>query len=132
MRDVASAEISPPICVRAWSGSFAATRQADHAARRRQRLRGANMSRLTGIGGRIPSSVTSRESAPGILMIDGGSRECGERVLRRVDFTGFEQLKLHEFAVGEHDAGAVNEATVTRLAETTLRIWGKGMKPEIP
>lgn len=108
----------PPVVVLACSGCSAAGELADHTARRLQQLGVAKMSCLAGVGGRIPSITTTVRSAPTILMIDGCPLECGANVLRNAGFTNFKQLKLHELSVRKNDTGAVDEATVERLAET--------------
>jgi len=112
----------PPVCVLACSGCSAAGELADHTARRLQQLGAAKMSCLAGVGGRIPSITAMVRSAPGILMIDGCPLECGANVLRNAGFTNFKQLKLHELSVRKTDTGAVDEATVARLAEAALRV----------
>ncbi len=113
---------SSPVCVLACSGCSAAGELADHTARRLQQLGAAKMSCLAGVGGRIPSLTATVRNAPGILMIDGCPLECGAHVLRNAGFTNFKQLKLHELNVRKNDAGAVDEATVTRLANAALRL----------
>jgi len=112
----------PPVVVLACSGCSAAGELADHTARRLQQLGVAKMSCLAGVGGRIPSITDTVRGAPGILMIDGCPLECGANVLRNAGFTDFKQLKLHEFSVRKNDAGAVDKATVARLAEAALRV----------
>lgn len=111
----------PRVVVLACSGCSAAGELADHTARRLQQLGVAKMSCLAGVGGRIPSIMSTVQQASGILMIDGCPLECGASVLRSAGFTSFKQLKLHELNVRKNDAGAVDEATVTRLAEAALR-----------
>lgn len=118
----ATESIPPPVVVLACSGCSAAGELADHTARRLQQLGVAKMSCLAGVGGRIPSITTTVRSAPGILMIDGCPLECGANVLRQASFTNFKQLKLHELSVRKNDSGAVDESTVTRLAETAQRM----------
>jgi uncharacterized metal-binding protein len=108
-------------CVLACSGCSAAGELADHTARRLQHLGAARMSCLAGVGGRIPSIMATVRNATEILMIDGCPLECGASVLRNAGFTSFKQLKLHELNIRKNDAGVVNEATVTRLAEAALR-----------
>lgn len=110
------------VCVLACSGCSAAGELADHTARRLQQLGVAKMSCLAGVGGRIPSITATVRSASGILMIDGCPLECGASTLRNAGFTGFKQLKLHELDVRKHDSGAVDEATVARLAGAALRM----------
>jgi len=117
-----SSEPSTPICVLACSGCSAAGELADHTARRLHQLGAARMSCLAGVGGRIPSIMATVQKAPGILMIDGCPLECGASVLRSAGFTNFQQLKLHELGVRKNDSGAVDEATVARLAEAALRV----------
>ena len=80
------------------------------------------MSCLAGVGGRILSITAAVHSASGILMIDGCPLECGANVLRNAGFSNFKQLKLHELSVRKNDSGAVDEITVTRLAEAALRV----------
>lgn len=80
------------------------------------------MSCLAGVGGRIPSIMTTVQKASGILMIDGCPLECGANVLRQAGFTKFQQLRLHELDVRKNDSGAVHEATVTRLAQEALQL----------
>jgi uncharacterized metal-binding protein len=113
------------VCVLACSGCSAAGELADHTARRLQQLGVAKMSCLAGVGGRIPPITATVRNAPGILMIDGCPLECGASVLRHAGFTDFKQLKLHELNVRKHDSGAVDEATVARLAEAALRVLNK-------
>ena len=110
----------PPVVVLACSGCSAAGELADHTARRLQHLGVARMSCIAGVGGRIPSITATVRNAPGILMIDGCPLECGANVLRNAGFTNFKRLKLHELSVRKNDAGAVDEITVTRLAEAAL------------
>lgn len=112
----------PLVCVLACSGCSAAGELADHTARRLQQLGAAKMSFLAGVGGRIPSIMVTVRNASGILMIDGCPLECGANVLRNAGFTGFKQLKLHELSVRKHESGAVDDATVTRLAGAALRV----------
>lgn len=123
MSAVFSSDSTKPLaCVLACSGCSAAGELADHTARHLQQMGAAKMSCLAGVGGRIPSITATVRSAPGILMIDGCPLECGANVLRNAGFTDFKQLKLHEFNVRKHDSGAVDEATVARLAEAALRM----------
>ena len=112
----------PPICVLACSGCSAAGELADHTARRLQQLGAAKMSCLAGVGGRIPSITATVQKAPGILMIDGCPLECGAHVLRNAGFADFKQFKLHEHNVRKNDSDAVDESTVTRLADVALRL----------
>jgi len=121
MRGTSSTGLTTPtVCVLACSGCSAAGELADHTARRLQHLGAARMSCLAGVGGRIPSIMATVRSAADILMIDGCPLECGASVLRSAGFTSFKQLKLHELNVRKNDADAVDEATVTRLAEAAL------------
>src|SRR5688572_26329911 len=113
------------VCVLACSGCSAAGELADHTARRLQRLGAAKMSCLAGVGGRIPSIMSTVQKASGILMIDGCPLECGAHVLRNAGFTSFTQLKLHELNVRKNDSGAVDETTVNRLADAALRLLGQ-------
>jgi uncharacterized metal-binding protein len=122
----------PPVCVLACSGCSAAGELADHTARRLQQLGAAKMSCLAGVGGRIPSIMATVQKAADILMIDGCPLECGANVLRNAGFTNFKQLKLHELSVRKNDAGAVDEITVTRLAEAALRVLNKPAKHSLP
>ena len=110
------------VCVLACSGCSAAGELADHTARRLHQMGAARMSCLAGVGGRIPSITATVRSASGILIIDGCPLECGANVLRHAGFTGYKQLKLHELDVRKHDSGAVDEATVARLAEAARRL----------
>jgi uncharacterized metal-binding protein len=112
----------PVVCVLACSGCSAAGELADHTARRLQQLGVAKMSCLAGVGGRIPTIMSTVQQAAGILMIDGCPLECGANVLRHAGFTDFKQLKLHGLNVRKHDAAAVDETTVARLAEEALRL----------
>jgi uncharacterized metal-binding protein len=111
-----------PVCVLACSGCSAAGELADHTARRLQQLGAAKMGCLAGVGARIPSITAKVRGAPGILMIDGCSLECGANVLRNAGFSNFKQLKLHELSVRKNDASVVDEATVARLAKAALRV----------
>jgi uncharacterized metal-binding protein len=115
-------EPAAPVCVLACSGCSAAGELADHTARRLQQIGAAKMSCLAGVGGRIPSITATVQNASGILMIDGCPLECGAHVLRNAGFTSFTQLKLHELKIRKNDVGAVDEATVTRLANEALRL----------
>ena len=119
---------APEACVLACSGCSAAGELADHTARRLQQLGAAKMSCLAGAGGRIQSITATVRGASGILMIDGCPLECGAHVLRNTGFTNFKQLKLHELNVRKHDAGTVDEATVTRLAAVALRLLNQTQK----
>lgn len=114
--------LPPAVCVLACSGCSAAGELADRTARRLQQLDVAKMSCLAGVGGRITSITATVRNAPSILMIDGCPLECGANVLRHAGFKDFKQLKLHELGVCKNAAGAVDEATVTRLAEAALRV----------
>lgn len=126
MSDVPSTSpTTPTVCVLACSGCSAAGELADHTARRLQQLGAAKMSCLAAVGGRVPSITATVRGASGILMIDGCPLECGANVLRNAGFSSFKQLKLHKLAVRKIDAGAVDEATVTRLAEAALRVLGE-------
>lgn len=117
-----SGSTTPLTCVLACSGCSAAGELADHTARRLQQMGVAKMSCLAGVGGQIPSITATVRSAPDILMIDGCPLECGANVLRNVGFTKFKQLKLHELNVRKNDTGAVDQATVARLAEAARRV----------
>lgn len=124
--------IPPSVVVLACSGCSAAGELADHTARRLQHLGAAKMSCLAGVGGRIPSIMSTVQKAAGILMIDGCSLECGANVLRNAGFTNFKQLKLHKLRVRKNDAGAVDEITVTRLAEAALCVLNEPAEPLQP
>lgn len=128
MSDIAENSPNSQVCVLACSGCSAAGELADHTARRLQQLGAAKMSCLAGVGGRIPSIMATVQRAPGILMIDGCPLECGAHVLRAAGFTNFKQLKLHELKVRKHDGAAVDDATVTRLAEAALRVLEESPK----
>lgn len=120
---------SPAFCVLACSGCSAAGELADHTARRLQQLGAAKMSCLAGVGGRIPSIMTTVQQAPGILMIDGCPLECGANVLRQAGFAHFKHLKLHELAVRKNDARAVEDATVKRLVAAARRCLNEPQQP---
>lgn len=120
-----------PTCVLACSGCSAAGELADHTARRLQQLGAARMSCLAGVGGRVPSIMATVQAASGILMIDGCPLECGASVLRNAGFTNFQQLKLHDLKVRKQDAAAVDDATVTRLAEAALRVLEESAKVNV-
>jgi uncharacterized metal-binding protein len=122
----------PRVVVLACSGCSAAGELADHTARRLQQLGVAKMSCLAGVGGRIPSITATVRNARGILMIDGCPLECGAQVLRNAGFTNFKQLKLHELNIRKNDPGAVDETTVTRLAEAALRLLDQTLKVGAP
>jgi uncharacterized metal-binding protein len=126
----ATQPVKPSVCVLACSGCSAAGELADHTARRLQQMGAAKMSCLAGVGGRVPSIMATVHQASDILMIDGCPLECGANVLRNAGFNGFKQLKLHELKVRKQDGGAVNEATVARLAEAALRVLDESAKME--
>lgn len=118
----------PLVCVLACSGCSAAGELADHTARRLQQLGAAKMSCLAGVGGRIPSIMATVQKADSILMIDGCPLECGANVLRNAGFANFRQFKLHEVGVRKNDSGAVDETTVSRLADEALRLLNQTPK----
>ena len=128
MRDSSPTNPAGPVCVLACSGCSAAGELADHTARRLQQQGVAKMSCLAGVGGRIPSIMATVQKASGILMIDGCPLECGAHVLRNAGFAGFKQLKLHELGVRKNDSGAVDEDTVSRLADEALRLLNQTPK----
>jgi uncharacterized metal-binding protein len=107
-------------CVLACSGCSRAGELADLTARRLENLGAAKMSCLAGVGGRVKSILSTIQTAPELLMIDGCPLECGGNSLKLAGITNFQHLKLHEHGIRKHTS-EVNAETVEALAETAAR-----------
>lgn len=95
MSKIANAPLKPAPVVYACSGCSDAGELADLIARRLMREGLAEMSCLSGIGGRVKSLVDKAENAVRILVIDGCPLHCARHTLELAGFKTFEHLELH-------------------------------------
>lgn len=110
--------------VLACSGCSPAGGLADAAARRLHSQSHAQMSCLVGVGGRVKSIMTTVQSAPQLLVIDGCPLECGANSLRLAGIPQFQHLKLHELGIRKQscEADSATLATVTAAALKLLSV----------
>jgi uncharacterized metal-binding protein len=83
----------PPV-VYACSGCSDAGELADRIARKLSRCGAAEMSCITGVGGRVKPLLLKAQRADRILAIDGCPLSCVANTLRQVGITEFDHLEL--------------------------------------
>ncbi|MEO6322817.1 MAG: putative zinc-binding protein [Polaromonas sp.] len=129
-----SAQASPLPLVYARSGCSSAAQLANHVAVRLDRSGTAEMSRIAGIGGDVPSLLKTARSGRPIIALDGCPLVCVKSSLSRHGITPERHYQLQQYGVKKRqheDFDLTQAATVLERVKADLLTETPAAKPQL-
>lgn len=106
--------------VYACSGASSAAQMANHIAVRLDRLKLAEMSCITGVGGDVPSLVRTALSGRPIIALDGCPLQCTAKILARHGLKADKHLDLSELGVKKRQHEDFDPQEAARVLQQLL------------